>query len=86
MSNVIEFPNANSGVEAASMLAAFTDRACAGAFKGAIVVGIAHDGPEFQMSIGDATTAELLASLGALDVIRARLVRVIEADQDREED
>jgi hypothetical protein len=38
------------------------------------------------MSIGDATTAELLASLGALDVIRARLVRVIEADQDREED
>lgn len=84
MSNVIDFPHLGRGIEAASMLAGFSDRACTGEFSGAIVVTIADDGPSFQLTIGDASTSALLGAIGALDLIKARLARVVEAEQAEE--
>lgn len=81
MSNVIEFPREDRGLEAAALLAAYSDRACSGAFTGAIVLATGDGGAEFQISIGDTTAADLLAVIGMLDVVRNRLVRIVEADE-----
>jgi hypothetical protein len=79
MTNVIDFPTSGDGV--ADMLANFARRGRDGEFAHAIVVAVRRDGgPEFQINTGDATQAMLLTTLGMLDVIRKRLVNVIEAE------
>lgn len=86
MSNVVEFPDAVEDSISAS-LSAYARRAREGEFASTIVVALRTDGsPEFKINVGDADTRTLLTALGMLDVIRARIVRVIEAEGDARSD
>ncbi|MBS0240142.1 MAG: hypothetical protein JSR89_17140 [Proteobacteria bacterium] len=83
MTNVIDFPQAGSA-SVADTLRDFAAQADSGDFLAAIVVTIDETGPTFKIAIGDSSSNAILGAIGALDVIKARLVRIVEAEHAEE--